>query len=157
MSYMWYNVNLIVWLFFFLYQSRDLFLLNWFYGFVNIYTCIICTSNMAKNKWKRLRIKKKLLFFKWSWQDLQDVVIQIHVHVVQCSILSQEYIYNKWFHYYRVIRLSTLIIITNEVFFIPFSADWWCTLSTHQRESINVTKTSWWFTTELISHKPLFN
>lgn len=136
MSYMWYNVNLIVWWFFFLYQSRDLFLLNWFYGFVNIYTCIICTSNMAKNKWKRLRIKKK---------------------ITCSSILSQEYIYNKWFHYYRVIRLSTLIIITNEVFFIPFSAEWWCTLSTHQRESINVTKTSWWFTTELISHKPLFN
>lgn len=140
---------------FFLYQSRDLFLLNWFYGFVNIYTCIICTSNMAKNKWKRLRIKKKLLFFKWSWQDLQDVVIQIHVHVVVFYLRSTYN--NKWFHYYRVIRLSTLIIITNEVFFIPFSADWWCTLSTHQRESINVTKTSWWFTTELISHKPLFN
>lgn len=148
MSYMWYNVNLIVWLFFFLYQSRDLFLLNWFYGFVNIYTCIICTSNMAKNKWKRLRIKKKLLFFKWSWQDLQDVVIQIHVVVFY---LRSTYIINGF------ITLSTLIIITNEVFFIPFSADWWCTLSTHQRESINVTKTSWWFTTELISHKPLFN
>lgn len=55
------------------------------------------------------------------------------------SILSQEYIYNKWFHYYREIRLSTLIIITNEV---VQTGDALSQLTRENQLLGNVTKTS---------------
>lgn len=128
MSYMWYNVNLIVWWVFFC-TSQEI--------------CFCWIDFMA------LLIYIHVLYVLAIWQKIngKDWGLKKNCYslmiLTRCcdsntcsSILSQEYIYNKWFHYYRVIKLSTLIIITNEVFFIPFSADWWCTLSTHQRESI---------------------
>lgn len=154
MSYMWYNVNLIVWWVFFCTSQEICFCWIDFMALL-IYIHVLYVLAI----WQKINGKDWGL--KKNCYSLNDPVVTRSTRCCDSntcsSILSQEYIYNKWFHYYRVIRLSTLIIITNEVFFIPFSADWWCTLSTHQRESINVTKTSWWFTTELISHKPLFN
>lgn len=93
MSYMWYNVNLIVWWGFFCTSQEICFCWIDFMALLIYIHVLYVLAIWQKINGKDWGLKKKLLFFKWSWQDLQDVVIQIHVHVV-VFYLRSTYIIN---------------------------------------------------------------